>query len=110
MPKYAKSMAFRVNISDEAQIDTLDILQWLTSEWAGKTGLRWFEELEEAIYSLAEMPSRCGFAPENEEAGFEVRQLLYGRRRHSYRILFTISGETVTVLHVYHGHRSPAQI
>jgi len=36
-----------------------------------------------------------------------VRQLLYGRKRHAYRILFTLDGEIVSVLHIRHGRRMP---
>jgi hypothetical protein len=51
----------------------------------------------------------CGFAfrtshtlplvPENQEFPFEVRQLLYGRKPHLYRVLFTIEADLVVVLH-----------
>jgi hypothetical protein len=34
-----------------------------------------------------------------------MRQLLYGRKPHLYRILFTIDGDVVYVLHVRHGRR-----
>ena len=39
-------------------------------------------------------------APESSRFPFEVRQLLYGRKPHVYRILFTIEGDTVHVLHI----------
>jgi hypothetical protein len=48
---------------------------------------------------------RCPLAPENKEFPFEVRQLLYGRKPHLYRVLFTIEGDTVVVLHIRHGRR-----
>jgi hypothetical protein len=37
-----------------------------------------------------------------------VRQLLYGRKPHVYRVLFTIEGDVVRVLHIRHGRRKPA--
>ena len=49
-------MVFRVNISQDAEQDGYGILTWLLSEHAGETGWRWFEGLEKAIASLAEMP------------------------------------------------------
>lgn len=100
-------MAFRVEITEEAERDGHTILDWLISEHAGETGLRWFEGLEKAIASLATLPARCPLAPENAEFPFEVRHLLYGRKPHVYRILFTIDGETVFVLHIRHGRRKP---
>ncbi|HZT35044.1 MAG TPA: type II toxin-antitoxin system RelE/ParE family toxin, partial [Nitrososphaera sp.] len=68
-------------------------------------GLRWFLRLREAIDSLAEMPKRCPLAPENASVPFEMRQLLYGRKPHLYRILFTIEDEVVYVLRIRHGRR-----
>lgn len=98
-------MAFRVEPSAQAQLDLNDILEWLLEQGAGETGLRWFFRLEEAIASLAELPHRCPLAPENKEFPFEVRQLLHGRQPHQYRVLYTIDGETVVILHIRHGRR-----
>lgn len=63
--------------------------------------------VDEAIASLATFPKRCPLAPETVSFPFEVRQLLYGRKPHVYRILFTIEGDTVNVLHIRHGRRRP---
>ncbi len=46
--------------------------------------------LRSAITSLANLPFRCPLAAENHDSPIEVRQLLYGRRAHVYRILFTV--------------------
>jgi plasmid stabilization system protein ParE len=66
-----------------------------------------FLALQDAIASLAKFPERCPLAPENAAFPFEVRQLLYGYAPHVYRILFTIEGQTVCVLHIRHGRRQP---
>ena len=58
----------------------------------------------DAILWLEDFPARCPMAPENVEfSEKEIRQLLYGRRPHLYRILFSIQGSRVLVLHVRHG-------
>jgi hypothetical protein len=44
-------------------------------------------------------------ASENGHFAEEIRQLLYGRGRNRYRILFTIGEEAVHVLHIRHGAR-----
>ena len=98
-------MTFRVSISQEAEREGKAILEWLLSQHAGDTGLRWFEGMERAIASLAEMPERCSLAPENKEFSFEVRHLLYGRRPHVYRVVFTIEDDTVYILHLWHSRR-----
>jgi plasmid stabilization system protein ParE len=100
-------MAFRVETSAQAESDADAILEWLLSQHTGETGIRWFLALEEAIASLATFPERCPLAAESARFPFEVRQLLYGRKPHVYRILFTIDGETVNILHIRHGRRKP---
>jgi plasmid stabilization system protein ParE len=98
-------MTFRVETTAAAEREAQAILEWLLEQQAGETGLRWFRNLEQAIQSLSHFPERCSLAPENDRFPFEVRQLLYGRRPHVYRILFTIEQDAVYVLHIRHGRR-----
>lgn len=102
-------MTFRVETTAQAENDADAILEWLLSQHSGETGERWFQALENAIASLEEFPKRCGLAPESRVFPFEVRQLLYGHKPHTYRILFTIQHRTVYVLHIRHGRRQPAK-
>jgi hypothetical protein len=44
---------------------------------------------------------------EKAEFPFEVRRLLYGRKPHVYRILFTIEADMVVVVHIRHARRQP---
>ena len=69
-------MTFRVETTAAAEQDADAILDWLLSQHAGDTGLRWFLALEGAIASLAEFPKRCPLAPESAAFPFEVRHLL----------------------------------
>jgi plasmid stabilization system protein ParE len=98
-------MAFRVRTTARAERDLDGILARLLSQERGGAGLRWFQGLREAVASLAHSPQRCALAPENAAFSFEVWQLLYGRKPHVYRVLFTIEGNTVSVLHIRHGRR-----
>lgn len=100
-------MDFRVELADQAKHDIAAIYDWLHSQQAGDAGERWFVALRAAITSLASLPSRCPLAPENRDSPVEVRQLLYGRRPHVYRILFAVEGDVVQVLHIRHGRRRP---
>ena len=84
-------MAFQIDVSDDAELDADIILEWLITQQAGETGLRWFGRMRTAIDSLANMPGRCPLAPESAEFPFEVRQLLYGSWPHVYRILCSTS-------------------
>ncbi len=57
------------------------------------------------------MPKRCPLARENEYFSQEIRQLLYGRGRNSYRILFTIlEGTEVSTVRILHIRHSAQQI
>jgi len=58
--------------------------------------------LMNAIASLQEKPRRCSLATESEVFSEEVRQLLYGKSRNKYRVLFTIREDIVYVLFVRH--------
>jgi len=98
-------MAFRVRLTAQADRDLDAILEWLQSQNAGEAGLRWFRGLRLSLDGLTDSPGRCALAPEDSEFPFEVRQLLYGRRSGTYRILFTIDGDEVVILHIRHGRR-----
>ncbi|WP_161539634.1 type II toxin-antitoxin system RelE/ParE family toxin [Paramagnetospirillum kuznetsovii] len=57
----------------------------------------WFNGLERKISSLAQHPGRGLPVPEDAD----LRQLLYGRRPHVYRIIYDID-ETSQIMHVLH--------
>lgn len=63
---------------------------------------RWFRGLMNAIATLQEKPQRCALAIEHEIFPEVVRQLLYGKSKSTYRILFTIREQTVYVLYIRH--------
>ena len=63
---------------------------------------KWLTNMRAAIASLEYMPRRFPLAPEDRFFAEEIRQLFYGRRAGIYRVLFTIAGDTVSVLHVRH--------
>jgi len=82
------------------------IYKWLL-ERAPFRGPQWCEGLEEAIRSLSTNPHRCPLAPESREFSQDIRQLLYGKKHGTYRILFCIDedGRNVDVLHIRHAAR-----
>ncbi len=94
-------MPFTVHITSRALREIDEALQWL-SERSHAAALRWHERLVEAIHSLKDNPERCGLAPESEWYPGEVRQLLHGKRRGVYRILFEVRGNNVYILRVRH--------
>ena len=67
---------------------------------------KWFRELMNTIATLQEKPRRCALAPENDTFTEEIRQLICGKSKNKYRILFAIREDTVFVLHVRHSSQS----
>ncbi len=88
----------------QAETDIERIYRWVVSE-APLRGAEWFNGRVEAIGTLCRNPERCALAPEGPLFEEPVRQLVYGKRSGRYRVLFTMRGETVEVLHVRHGAR-----
>ena len=94
-------MAHAVHITARALREIDEALEWL-AERSRAAALRWHEQLLEAVRSLENNPERCGLAPESEWFPGEIRQLLHGKRRGVYRILFEIRGATVYILRIRH--------
>jgi plasmid stabilization system protein ParE len=97
-------MTYRVEISSVAEAEADAAFLRLAQVMSLSQGGEWQSGLLRAIASLSTMPKRCPLAKENEYFSQEIRQLLYGQRRNSYRILFTVLEEVSTgrVLHVRH--------
>lgn len=97
---------YRIEVSDTADAEADEAFLWLVGRSADLAG-RWYNGLLAAYQSLAQFPSRCPLAAENEAfEAVDVRQLLYGTGRNTYRILFCIregseeQPATVRILHV----------
>ena len=94
-------MAFSVHLTARALREIDEALEWLT-ERSRAAAARWHEQLLEAVRSLENHPQACGLAPESEWYPGEIRQLLHGKRRGVYRILFEVRGDTVYILRLRH--------
>lgn len=95
-------MEFCVSISPSALADAETAYLWMR-ERDLEIADQWFDGLLNAINSLERLPARCPIAPESEELGMEIRQLLYGKsKRFCYRILFGISQTEVNVYRIRH--------
>ena len=93
-------MAYVVNLMDRALRDLEHYYMHVNAESSTRAA-RWFRELEKAIYNLEENPSRCPVTPESPR----LRHLLYGKRPHTYRIIYRVEPERLLVLTVIEGHR-----
>jgi len=94
-------MTFPVEITPIAEAQIEQVYRWYR-EYNPEFADRWFRGLMNAIATLQEKPQRCALAVEHEIFSEEVRQLLYGKSKNIYRVLFTIRDTTVHVLFVRH--------
>lgn len=104
-------MPYRVRLSSSATTDAEEGYLWLQRSASERRAFVWYNGLADAVNSLAEMPGRCPTAPEADEPGIELRQLLYGKRSAAYRILFVLIQDggdgdgLVYVFRIWHGAR-----
>src|SRR5947207_2440152 len=97
-------MAFHVEYTAKALADIEETHLSLT-EKVPEYAVEWFNGLFETIDTLEMHPNRCALAPEGKRFHTVVRQLLYGKARNQYRILFEVVEERVIVLRVRHSAR-----
>lgn len=95
-------MAHIVSIWPRAQFDMRVTFVRIGRTSSPATASNWYAGILRKIRSLANNPEMWPFADEAVDLGLELRELLYGRRRQVYRILFTIDGQTVNVHRVRH--------
>ena len=94
---------YRVVITPFAGENIREAHEWIEAEnpvYAAK----WLSGIRDKILELETLPESHAIAPESESFDCQIRQVLFGRGT-PWRILFTIEGSTVRVLHVSHGAR-----
>jgi plasmid stabilization system protein ParE len=95
-------MAYLVNITFRAERDFVSLYHEIH---AGESDAarQWYRGLKEAVLSLEEHPNRGPATPEKRQ----LRHLLYGNKRHIYRVIYRVmeKQKRVDILHVRHGAR-----
>ena|SRR5712691_10485159 len=88
---------FFVIFEDSAQADVRESYDWGCRVWGKREAQHWTRQLRTAAFKqLGVVPKAFPLAPEDDEFSEEIRQMVVGR----YRVLFTIKGRKVHVLHV----------
>jgi plasmid stabilization system protein ParE len=87
---------FQVIVAPSAELDIEGSYVWGCKHWGVAQAQRWVRELRAEIRSLATFPERHSLAPEGDAFMEPIRQLVAGR----YRVLFSVVGKKVLVLHV----------
>lgn len=92
-----------VIFEEMAQSDLRASYDWGCRAWGKHEAQRWLRELRTAVVDqLGLVPRPFPLAPEDEEFPEEIRQMVVGR----YRMLFTIKGRKVHLLHVRGSYRT----
>jgi hypothetical protein len=97
-------MTYRVIIQRLA-IQDLDEAFLRAARNAPVTASHWLDRFQIALRGLDTNPRRCPYAREHGKADVELRQMLFGKRPHVYRVIFTIDGDTVRVLRIRRAQR-----
>ncbi len=88
---------YAVVFAESAQADVRESYDWGCRAWGKQEAKQWVRQLRTAVsQQLAIVPKGFSLAPEDDEFSEEIRQMVVGR----YRVLFTIRGRKVHVLHV----------
>jgi plasmid stabilization system protein ParE len=88
---------YAVVFEQSAQQDVRESYEWGCRVWGKRETQQWVSQLRTAVSKqLAVVSKAFPLAPEDDEFSEEIRQMVVGR----YRVLFTIRGLKVNVLHV----------
>lgn len=102
-------MTFQVEITPIAEKQIEQAYRWYR-ERNPEFADTWFRGLMNAIATLQDKPQRCALAVEHEIFPEEVHQLLYGKSKNIYRVMFTIRDNIVSVLYVRHAAQAPMTV
>ncbi len=96
-------MKYRIILTDSAQSDIRDIVTWWSENRSSQQAEQWYGKISPAIDTLIDNPERCPLAPETDLLPTGLRQLHFGVSRSvTHRIVFTIDGNNVVIMHVRH--------
>jgi len=103
-------MEYRVELTDRAKRDLIWLFTQINAAESARAN-RWFNGLERAIDTLAELPHRCPTAPEGDGKR-PLRHLLYGKKPHIYRVIYEIDepARAVHILTIRHGAMETARM
>jgi len=99
-------MTYLVEFAARAARD-LEILYVEKNAAESHAAARWYNGLEQAVDALATYPNRCPVAREARRAKRKLRNLLYGKKPHVYRVIYEVDEgrQAVWVLTIRHGAR-----
>jgi plasmid stabilization system protein ParE len=96
---------YRLRVTARAVSDADAAHQWIAEHLSPDRADRWYQELLKQMETLTRQPLRCPRARESDKFPEELRELLYGKKKNKYRIIFSIREDEVVVLFVHHSAR-----
>ena len=88
---------YAVVFEESVQGEVRESYDWGCRAWGKHEAQEWVRQLRKTVsQQLAIVPKGFPLAPEDDEFSEEIRQMIIGR----YRVLFTINGRKVHVLHI----------
>jgi plasmid stabilization system protein ParE len=95
---------YKVILHPDAERDIEASFKWGCRAWGEENAKLWVRKLRQTLgKQIALMPLACSLAPESKQLDIPIRHLIVGR----YRVLFTVRGITVTILHVRGSYIAP---
>jgi toxin ParE1/3/4 len=96
-------MPYLVRLTDRARRDLEAIYEFIQADSA-EGAFAWFNGLAESIYGLERFPDRGAAIREDKK----LRQLLFGKKPNTYRIIYALDKRknAVNILHIRHGARA----
>ncbi|HAN75214.1 MAG TPA: type II toxin-antitoxin system RelE/ParE family toxin [Planktothrix sp. UBA8407] len=98
-------MEFQVKLTRNAKLEIESAYLWLKNLNPNYAD-QWFRDLMNTIATLQDKPKRFALARENDDFPEEIRQIIYGKSRNKYRIIFTIREDIVYILYLRHSAQS----
>lgn len=98
---------YKIKLETSVLQDIEQSYVWGCKQWGVEQAQKWYRSAKETIRNLAVFPERLPIAPEAKdttEFQEEIRQMVFQR----YRILFTVKGNTVHVLHLRGAYKGSA--
>lgn len=102
-------MTYRLDFSVRARADAREGFRWL-NERSPAAAARWSRGLIKATDTRRIDPKRHPVAEEaSVRFGYEIREMLFKRRRRADRVFFTVEGDLVTVIAIRHSAQGPIE-
>jgi plasmid stabilization system protein ParE len=98
-------VTYRLRVTARAVADADEAYAWIAEHLSPVQAERWYQGLFKQTETLTQQPLRRPLAAESDQLPEELRELLYGKRKNKYRIIFAIRDDDVVVLYVHHAAR-----